>query len=414
MHVKTNAGIGVRHSRFCPSRQGGGCTAGRKGGCKPGYEARVWNKRVNGWVRKSFGTLSEAKQWRVDQLSAKSRGAMVTSTKKTLAEAWDEWYTGATAEPKPTVNTRGGRPFKPSVIRQYQWAMNTYVLPDLGGHRLSELSHAHLLDLSDRLIGKGLSDSSVRNAIMPVRAVYRREQRRNHGLVNPTERLELPTGLGQRERAVGRDEAELLFSLIPVADRALWATAFYAGLRRSELQALKWSDVDLDRGRINVWRSWDPVVGFVAPKSKKGTRTVPVIDALREYLEELKLATGRDGDDFVFGSTRSTPFTPSNIRRKAVAAWATENKRRAEEGLAPVEPIGLHELRHSCVTFMKEAGLTLEEIGKLVGHSSTYMTDRYLHLRDDHRDELTKKLDAYALVSSTSARIGQLDAARNS
>src|SRR5207302_3073756 len=110
------------------------------------------------------------------------------------------------------------------------------------------IEHGHLLDLAERLTGKGLSASSVRNAIMPVRAVYRREVARNRSLRNPTLGLELPSGLGTRDRVASVDEAEALFAALPESDRALWACAFYAGLRLGELRALRHEDVDLAKG----------------------------------------------------------------------------------------------------------------------------------------------------------------------
>jgi integrase len=59
-------------------------------------------------------------------------------------------------------------------------------------------------------------------------------------------------------------------------DRAVWATAFYAGLRRGELVALRWEDVDLATGLIRVQRGWDAVEGEVAPKGRRGKRKVPI------------------------------------------------------------------------------------------------------------------------------------------
>ena len=58
-----------------------------------------------------------------------------------------------------------------------------------------------------------------------------------------------------------------------------------------------------------------------------------------------------------------------------------------------------------------EAGSSLEEIGDLVGHSSVYMSDHYRYLRAEHRDTLAAKLDAYAALASTRARLDQLDGA---
>jgi integrase len=72
-----------------------------------------------------------------------------------------------------------------------------------------------------------------------------------------------------------------LIGALPERDRALWASALYAGLRRGELQALRWSDVDLAEGVIRVERGWDERVGPVAPKSRAGRRRVPLCKPLR-------------------------------------------------------------------------------------------------------------------------------------
>lgn len=155
-------------------------------------------------------------------------------------------------------------------------------------------------------------------------------------------------------------------------------------------------------------RSWDPAAGYIEPKSAKSTRTMVIVPELGDYLTGHKQRTGRDGDELCFGSTADHPFTASYIRKKALNAWAAENKKRIADKVDPVVPVGLHELRHSCVTFPSEAGLSLEEIGDLVGHSSTYMSDRYRHLRVEHRDQLAANLAAY-VERSTRRHVAQLE-----
>jgi integrase len=294
------------------------------------------------------------------------------------------------------------------VLRGYEADMRIYVLSDLGAMRLSEVRRRDLQAIADRLLGQGLSPSKVRNVVMPIRALYRHALERDEVDTSPTANLRLPSELGRRDRVADVNEAETLFAALPEADQPLWATAFYAGLRLGELQALRWSSVDLDAGRIRVERSWDVKAGEIEPKSAKGTRTVPVVGALRGYLEAQRERTGRDGRDLVFGATADRPFTPSHMRRRAGRAWDAENARRVDRNLDPLVPIGLHECRHSCVTFMHEAGLSLEEIGDLVGHGSTYMSDRYRHLRDDRRDQLAARLDEYQALAFTGGRIRQL------
>jgi integrase len=137
--------------------------------------------------------------------------------------------------------------------------------------------------------------------------------------------------------------------------------------------------------RIRVERGWDDEEGPIEPKSRKGRRVVPVASELRRYLLAHKLATGRDGDELLFGRTATKPFTPTHVRKQAREAWAT----------AELEPIGLHECRHTYVSLMFAAGCSLEEIGDYVGHSSTYMTDHYRHLLEGQRELAAERLDTY-------------------
>src|SRR5262249_57591421 len=67
--------------------------------------------------------------------------------------------------------------------------------------------------------------------------------------------------------------APLLDALQP-DDRAIYATALYAGLRLGELQALQWDDIDLTTNLIHIKRGWDRQQGFISPKSRAGTRRV--------------------------------------------------------------------------------------------------------------------------------------------
>jgi integrase len=70
-----------------------------------------------------------------------------------------------------------------------------------------------------------------------------------------------------------------------------------------------------------------------------------------------------------------------------------------------LEPIGLHECRHTYVSLMHVAGRSLEEIGDYVGHASTYMTDRYRHLIEGQRQEAADALDVF-LAARTGVRTG--------
>jgi integrase len=135
------------------------------------------------------------------------------------------------------------------------------------------------------------------------------------------------------------------------------------------------------------------VEGEIGPKSQKRERDVPVANTLRAILAAHVLRTGRSGRDLIFGRTASEPFTPSHMRKRANAAWAKADP--------PLAPIGLHEARHTYVSLMHDAGMSLERIGDYVGHSSAYMTERYRHLLEGHAAEAAQMFDAYLTRQSS-------------
>jgi integrase len=98
-----------------------------------------------------------------------------------------------------------------------------------GEHPIDEI-----LEIED-----GCDPSTIRNALLSVRAIYRRALIRGDVALNPTTLLELPAVRGRRERTASPEEFDRLVALVPVEDRPVWRTAYYAGLRLGELQALR-------------------------------------------------------------------------------------------------------------------------------------------------------------------------------
>jgi integrase len=360
---KRPTGIELRHARRCPSRARGPC------GCQPTYQANVWSARDGKRIRKTFAKLSEAKGWRRDALHDLARGVMRAPTRKTLGEAADEWLEGAR---EGTITKRSGQQYKPSTLRGYDQALRDFVLPDFAGARLSAIARTDVQDFADRLRATGLDASTIRNAVAPLRVIFRRAVARGVVAVNPTSGLELPTPEGKRDRIADPGEATRLLAVLPEPDRPVWATALYAGLRRGELLALRWEHVDLGRGVIRVAASWDVKEGVVEPKSRAGHRSVPIAAVLRDYLIGHKLRSGRS-EGLAFGRSAETPFDPRALARRAATAWKNAKPK--------VEPIGLHECRHTFASLMIAAGVNAKALSTYMGHSSITVTlDRYGHL----------------------------------
>jgi integrase len=369
-------GIQVRHSKLCPTRTGGACK------CKPTYQANVWSAREGKRIFKTFPALAAAKAWRADTQVALRRGTVRAGSSPTLRAAAEAWLDGVHGG---AIRNRSGHRYKPSAIRGYEAALVSRVLPALGSERLANIRRIDLQDFADELCAEGLDASTVRNTLMPLRAIFRRAVARGEVAVNPTTGLELPAIEGRRERIASPAEAAALLAALPERDQALWATAMYAGLRRGELLAVRWEDVDLAAGVIRVERSWDAKEGVVAPKSRAARRTVPIAAVLRDHLVEHKLRSGRRVG-LAFGTNYAQPFTPSNVRKRAMAVWQR----------AGLEPIGLHECRHTFASLMIAAGVNAKALSTYMGHSSVTITyDRYGHLMPGNETEAAALLDGY-------------------
>jgi integrase len=351
-------------------------------------------------LRKTFRNLSEAKGWRADASSAVRKGTLRTPSRVTLREAASDWLKGAE---DGLIRTRSGDEYKPSALRSYRASLEQRVLPELGSVRLSVLSRVDVQDYADRLLGEGFDPSTIRNTLMPLRAIYRRALARGEATLNPTTGLELPAVRGRRDRIASPAEAAALIAALPERDRALWATALYAGLRRGELMALRWEDIDFQKNVITVARSWDVKAGPIEPKSQAGRRTVPIASVLREFLIAHQLRSGRR-EGLVFGSTGTRPFTPTAVRRRTLTAWKNKNRKRCGSGLAELTPIALHECRHTFASLMIAAGVNAKALSTYMGHASVMITlDRYGHLMPGNEEEAAGLLDGYLSRSTAPA-----------
>lgn len=189
---------------------------------------------------------------RTDATQAVKNKQLRTPTSTTVRDEVGEWLGGVR---EGRILNKSGQPYKPGVVRNYELAQRLRVLPTLGERKLADVDLPDLLDLKEQLQAAGCSASTIRNTFVPLQAIYRRARRRGAVAVNPTVDLPLPTA-GSRQRAAAPKEAVELLAPLPEAERALWATAFYTGLRRGELRALRHRDVDLAAGTITVERGW--------------------------------------------------------------------------------------------------------------------------------------------------------------
>ena len=158
-------------------------------------------------------------------------------------------------------------------------------------------------------------------------------------------------------------------------DAALYATAAFAGLRRGELLALQWQDVDFRHSRITVRRNVAAGV-MSTPKSAK-IRTVPMVPALSARLKMLKLRANRH--------TTSNHVFANPARLLNGNPWpcprALERRYKQTLTRADLRPLPFHSLRHHFGSQAVNVA-TLVQVKAWMGHSSLTTTGRYLHARN--------------------------------
>jgi integrase len=151
-------------------------------------------------------------------------------------------------------------------------------------------------------------------------------------------------------------------------DRAMWLTAAMTGLRKGELVALRWRDIDWSASRIRVRQNY--VRGqFGSPKSRRSTRSVPMADEVGGALDRLLQGSPHTGpDDLVFAHPATGgPMTKANITRRYRKALRD----------AQLDDHVFHDLRHTFGTRMAAVGTPLRTLQEWMGHRDITTTQRY-------------------------------------
>jgi integrase len=173
----------------------------------------------------------------------------------------------------------------------------------------------------------------------------------------------------------------------------------WTGLRKGEFLGLRWQDVDLPRGRIQirqtlVWRSGQPWTFKPRPKTRAGRRSFSLLPIVAEALEHqrARVAELRDhaadlwtDHDLVFPSEIGTPIHPANVNHELARL----------EKLAGVDHHRVHDWRHTAATKMLSAGVPDRIVMEVCGWSDRSMLDRYQHVTDEHLDEYVDLMVAH-------------------
>lgn len=284
----------------------------------------------------------------------------------------------------------------PKTHQGYELVARLHIVPVLGRKRLRMLGVADVRDLVARLEDEGMSPRGIQQVHAVLRNALQSAVRDEVVVRNVARLVQVRTPRYEVGRGLSVDQARTLL----VGSRgerlhALYVLAVYLGLRRGELLGLRWADLDLDRGALEVRFTLQRVDGdlrFLPPKTRTSRRTVPLpqpcLDALRSHRvaqgkERLSAGAAWVDEDMVFASRVGTPIEPDNLRR----SWY-----RVRTVLGEPAP-RFHDLRHTCVSLLLAEGAPPHVVQQIVGHSAIDVTmNIYAHASLDEKRKVLSAL----------------------
>jgi len=285
---------------------------------------------------------------------------------------------------------------RPKTLDGYRGLIRLYASPGLGTLRLASLGPLEVQGLYGELLASGLSAGTVVNLHLVLTQALGQAER--WGLIdrNPAASAQPPRPRRPEPSIVDPEIAERLLAVsagtrfqLPVA------IAISTGMRRGEILALRWSDLDTDLSVARVRRTLQTAGGklqFVEPKTRRSRRAVELPAFVRPYLErqredqrERKTSHASWADhDLVITRRDGRPVNPDTLS----SGWYRFCRNR---GLPHVR---FHDLRHAHATLMLLQGVHPKVVSERLGHASIGITlDTYSHVLPSMQSEAVRAFD---------------------
>jgi integrase len=209
--------------------------------------------------------------------------------------------------------------YKHSTQKGHRHILAKHLLPRFGDTPLSEITRQEVQTYVAQLAKVGYAPKSIDHYHDVLSAVLRTAVKWGHLQDNPAKDVDLPTLKTVRPKWVlTNEQAVALLDALPPLARTMVGLALLSGLRRGELFALRWKDLDADAKCLTVREAvYDGQFG--TPKTEAGQRTIPLSEAALMLIEEWKRRVKKtDPERLVFSTRGGTPISPNNVLRRAI------------------------------------------------------------------------------------------------
>ena len=334
------------------------------------YEVKITiGKNIDGKLRRKsfYSAISKADarrkadEWKLEREIANRTGIANAPQQRQNFSVWaHQWLEAKRGTVKPFTfqNT-------------YQVKVEKYILPYFGA---ADLSTIRPIDVQNFLNAHTeLSEAMLDTLRMILRAIFDSAIENDLCYKNPAKNAKIkseyqPVG----RRVYTREQKDKLYQYTIMTGQLDIMLLLMTGIRRSELLALKWDDIDTDNRLIHIRAAVTPSLHEnveSATKSRSGMRSVPISDELADILQSV-----RETGYVIPGSDPGRFLSPTTYARRFADAMhdAAENL-----GIPELTP---HELRHTFGTLLREAGADIYTIQKVMGHADIGVTSKvYVH-----------------------------------
>lgn len=292
---------------------------------------------------------------------------------------------------------------RPSTYAGYESNIRLHLIPRIGRRKLAKLTVRDVRLMVDAMRADGKNPRSIQYVHSTLRAALEHACREEILTRNVARlvRIESPVPLKPREPLTAEEARKLLAATKGEPLDAMWSMLLMLGLRRSEICALHWSDIDFPGRSVRIDKSLQRVDGRLKEmptKTRRSNRTVHLpprcLGALAEQHRRQQERFGHGPaypwkpSGYLFGTRNGTPLEPRNLSRMFGQLCDDHGIRR----------VPLHGLRHTCVSLLLSLGIHPRTVMEIVGHSAIEMTmNVYGHVNLETQrialDRLDEELD---------------------
>ena len=349
-----------------------------------GYDAKTGKRIIKNVLGKTQAEVKEKLKKALEECQGLDVSRTEEYTVATWLRTWDELYA------KPNVRT--------ATANRYELIIERYTIPRIGTIKLKKLTTRHLQKLYKELLEdgrihvgkgetKGLSTTTVRSVHLMLHCALDRAVKERLLIRNPADSCVVPKA---QHREMKTLRPEDLKAYLDAAERRGALAMFYlelvSGIRKGELVALRWEDLDVEQRTISVskqaTKDADNNLIVARPKTENSVRQISIPQEAVELL--IQEHAKHPSNPWLFPSSRTgAMYHPDSV--------ATLHQRILKD--AGLEHLRFHDLRHTFATLALQNGVDIKTVSAMLGHYDAGFTLRtYTHTTRQKQDEAAQTM----------------------